>query len=214
MLSILSGSKNVSAIRDDTGIHPKTLPAYLSWLSEKGLIKVEVKGWRRGKSKPCSITEAGINWLVNTSMLDVLKVLSHVLSQLRKPENREVFRKVREEKYLQTRNLIINHFIECHRKGIDPFEALRPLDEWEYNHRFRIQDLDEPLIKALRKLYALILFFWSPEPPKEDPEDTINTHIAIFTPGLLPFYMYRPGTRPELDHQLRQIQNEILHTGI
>lgn len=144
-------------------------------------------------------------------MLDVLKVLSRILSQLRKPKNREVFQRVREKKYLQTRSLIINHFIECHKKGIDPFEALEPLDEWEYKHRFRIMDVDEPLREALKQLYMLMLFFWFPEPPKEDLEDIINTHVAIFTPGLRPFYMYRLGTRPELDYQLRQIQNEMLY---
>ena len=209
MLSILSGNQNVSAIRVNTGLHPKTLSIYIKRLVKQGSIKVETKGWKRGKSKPCSITEVGVNWLINTSMLDILRVLSRILSQLKRPENREVFRKVREEKHLQTKNLVENHFLECHKKGIDPFKTLETLDEWEYKHRFRITDVDKPVKDALKKLYALMLYFWFDEPPKEDPEDIINTHVAIFAPGLEPFYMYRPGTRPELDYQLQQIQKEI-----
>jgi len=166
LLSILGGSQNVSAIRDDTGIHPETLSTYLKRLAKEGFIRIETKGWKKGKSKPCSITEAGTNWLINTSMLDVLGVLSRIFSQLIKPENRKVFQKVREEKYLRSEQLIKNHFFECHKKGVDPFKTLESLDEWEYKHRFKLTDVDKPIKEALKKLYALMLYFWSVEPLK------------------------------------------------
>lgn len=210
-MSILSGSKNVSAIRDDTGIHPKDLPTYLKHLAKEDFIKIETRGWRRGKSMPCSITEAGINWLVNTSMLDVLKVLSHILSQLRKPENREVFQRVGEKNYLESMSLIRNHFIECHIKGIDPFEALKPLDEWEYKHRFRMTDIDEPLREALRKLFALQLYFAGKigEGYLEDPEMIIKKEFVLFAPNMEFFFSWDRSKIPKLDSWRRQIWNNF-----
>ena len=67
LLSVLTGHKNVSAIRINTNIRPETLSNYLKRLAKQGLINVETKGWKKGKPKPCYITNAGITWLVNSA---------------------------------------------------------------------------------------------------------------------------------------------------
>jgi hypothetical protein len=180
-------------------------------LAKEGLIEIDDKGWKRGKSKSCSITEAGINLLIKTSLFDFLKVFSSILYGLKKPENREIYRKTREKKYSQTKSLFRNHFVECAKKGVDPFEELKSLTEWEYNKRFRIIDMDQLLLEALKKLFILIMYFWGdPNQPEVD-EQVINTHYIIFGKRMKPFLIYRPGSRPKLDLQLQQIQNEMIY---
>jgi len=211
LLRILEGYQNFNTVQQETGISPRIVRKYLDYMKQKGLVRERARNWKIGKNKKLKITQAGINWLIDNALLDVLEILSTILSQLRKPENREIFQKVREEKYLQSRNLIKNHFIECHIKGIDPFEALKPLDEWEYKHRFRMTDIDEPLREALRKLFALQLYFAGKigEGYLEDPEMIIKKEFVLFAPNMEFFFSWDRSKIPKLDSWRRQIWNNF-----
>ena len=107
------------------------------------------------------------------------------------------------------RKLMEKHFIECKKEGVDPFKALEPLDQWEYERRFKIVDIEKPLYEVLRKISTLMLYFFSDKLPDE-PENIVNTHFAVFGPRMVPFYYYQYGTRPELDRIIGQIQDERL----
>ena len=172
------------------------------------MIKTDSKDWRRGKSKHCFITEAGTKWLINTSIFDSLKAFSTILAELKKPENRNIYQKARHERYSQTHALVLAHFRECAQKGVHPFRALDSLSEWEYNKRFKITDMDGLLREALRKLFAVMMYLWSDSEDFETIENKINECYVIFAPGMLPWYLHLPNSRPALDFQFQEIERE------
>ena len=208
LLSIFAGNKTYSDIREDKGLSPKTLQECMPYLAKESLIEIDDKGWKRGKSKSCLMTETGIDWLIKTSVLDSLKVFSSILNGLKKPENRNIYQKISKKKYSQTITLVRNHFIECAQKGLKPFEELKSLTEWEYNKRFRIIDMDQILRDALKKMYMLTMFYWS-DKSWEEIEGMINTHYIIFFPHMRNSFSYHAGSNPNIDLQLQQIYNEI-----
>ena len=214
LLSIYEGNETYNSIRTskEPNFHPNTLKKYLPLLAEEGLTTIYKKDWKKGKSKPSFITEAGINWLINNSLIDFLKIFSTILDNLIKPKNRKIFQKIREERYSRTISLVETHFKESAKKGVDPFKEMESLDEWEYKKRFKKFDLEKPLLEALKKVYTLIMYFWSNDEVKtEDIEREIDTHFIIFGKKMWPWFSYRPGSRPTLDSELQQIENEFMH---
>ena len=101
LISILSKNQKFNEIQYETGISPRILRKYLENMKDDRLIEEDEKNWKRGKDKKCSITEKGIKWLIDVSLFDFLKILSSVfensdiLKMLKKPENREVFQKLK-----------------------------------------------------------------------------------------------------------------------
>ena len=81
---------NVSEIRRETHIHPKHFAIDKKEMEKKGLIKVEIKGWKKGQKKLgrtqlLSITPKGFKWLVNSfnsTLEEILGVLPQTLNQL------------------------------------------------------------------------------------------------------------------------------------
>ena len=73
-----------------TQIHPKYLADHKEGMEKKGLIKVEIRGWKkelkkRGRAQFLSITPQGIKWLIfylNSSLQKILGPLSQTLNDL------------------------------------------------------------------------------------------------------------------------------------
>jgi len=208
LLSIFTGNKTYSDIREDKGLSPKTLQECMPYLAKEGLIEIDDKGWKRGKSKSCQITETGIDWLIKTSVLDSLKVFSSILNGLKKPENRNIYQKISKKKYSQSITLVRNYLIECAQKGLKPFEELRSLTEWEHNKKFRIMDLDQILRDALKKMYMLIVFYLS-DKSWEEIEGMINSHYHVFGPRMEHWFSYRLGSNANIDSHFLQISKEF-----
>ena len=188
-------------------------------MKKNRLIKEEAKDWKQGKSKLYSITETGTTFLINNSLFDMLNVITKLLNEAKKPEMQALFLKLRTERYNQTKALIEKHFIDCAKKGLDPFKELEPLDYFAIKKRFKtsslngaqpVTDTDMPLYEAVKKLFELQLFF---NFQVADPENVINNHWAIFSPKMLLFLMYKQGSKPELDRVLYEIEREALYAN-
>ena len=198
LLSVLTGHQNVSAIRTNTRIHPKTLSNYLKLLDKRGLIEVETKGWKKGKSKPCFITNDGITWLINTSLNETLRVLSKIIHQLKSTKTREIFQKTKAERYSRNMKIIKNYFIErLLRENKSPIE---------YPDGMELTDPDQPFREALKKLFALHLYLISnPIQMFEDPERAIEKDFILFAPNMRFMFSWHPGSFPELEYQLSEV---------
>jgi DNA-binding HxlR family transcriptional regulator len=216
LLSVLS-PQNFNSIQQDTGISPRIVRKYLDEMKKNHLVKEEAKNWKQGKKKRYSITETGIEQLINTSLFDMLNIMTKFLTEAKKPEMQELFLRKRTERYNQTVSLVQKHFVDCAERGIDPFSELEGLDEFEIKKRFKtssfngaqpVTDTDMPLYETVKKLFELQLFFNS---QVADPESMINNNWAIFSPKMLLFLMYKQGTKPELDRVLYEIEQEALH---
>lgn len=187
-------------------------------MKDDGLIEENEKNWTRGKDKRCSITEKGIKWLIEVSLFDFLKVLSSVfdnsdvLKMLKKPENREVFQKLKNQKFSDSIALAREHFIECAEKGVNPFDELRKLDEWEYKKKFRIVDIEQPLNEALERLNILISYLNS-EISWEEAVRYNDTLYHIFSPHMRHWFSYRPGSNPKIDSYFLKIWDEFRKTN-
>ena len=83
LLSILTGHNNVRTIRIDTKLSPTTVSNYLTLLANQGLVEVKTEDWKRGKHKPCYITNAGLKWLLDTSVSETSNVLLKIMIYLR-----------------------------------------------------------------------------------------------------------------------------------
>jgi hypothetical protein len=190
----------VSAIRINTHLHPQTVSIYLKRLDTQGLIDVKITGWKKGKHKPCFITNAGITWLIDTSLDGTLQVLSDIMRQLKGTESREIFQKVNEERYSRNRKIIGNYFVERLLKGDkSPIEYPEGLD---------LTDPDQPFREALKKLLALHLYLISnPLGMSEDPERSIENDFILFAPHMTFMFSWHPRAFPELEHQIRQVDN-------
>jgi hypothetical protein len=179
-----------------------------------GLIEEDEKNWTRGKHKRCSITEKGTKWLIDVSLFDFLGIFSSifanssVLKELKKPRNRQIFQKLKKEKYSQTISLTRRHFIECAKKGVDPFKELESLNDWEYKKKFKILDMEKPLYEALEKLNILITYLLS-DISWEEAVQINNTHIHIFSPRMKPWFSYRPNSNRNIDSYFLKINNEF-----
>jgi hypothetical protein len=185
-------------------------------MKKNRLIKEEAKDWKQGKSKLYSITETGTVFLINNSLFDMLNVITKLLNEAKKPEMQALFLKLRTERYNQTKALIEKHFIDCAKKGLDPFKEIEALDAFATKKRFKtsslnvgqpVTDTDMPLYEAVKKLFELQLFF---NFQVADPENMINNHWAIFSPKMLLFLMYKQGSKPDLDRVLYEIEREAL----
>jgi DNA-binding PadR family transcriptional regulator len=202
LLALLEGDHNVSAIKNNTGLHPKTLSIYLKRLIKQKLIEVEIRGWKRGKSKPYSITDAGIKWLTDIPLNETLEVLSRIASQLRKPLNREAFRNVRAERYSRDKRIIGNYFIERLLKGDkSPIEYPEGLDSSDENQLFR---------EALKKLLALHLYLISdPGSTPDEVERGLEEDFILFAPHMTFEFSWHPGAFPELEYQLQRVESYL-----
>jgi hypothetical protein len=200
LVSILTGHGNVSAIRIDTKIHPEVLPAHLERLAKQGLIKVETKGWKRGKSKSCSITNVGIAWLVNVPLNETLQVLSKIVGQLRNTEYRGMFKNVRAEKFSRDLKIIRDYFIEKSLKG--------DKSPMKYPEGLDLTDPDQPFREALKKLFTLHLYLTSgDDATSEEVERSIENDFVLFAPHMTFVFSWHRGAFPELEYQLRQVDN-------
>lgn len=200
LLSILTGDQNVSAIRNDTGLHPETLSIYLPSLVKQGLIKVETKGWKKGKSKPCSITDAGIKWLVDIPLNETMQVISKIVSQLKNPKNQEIFKNVQAERFSRNTKIIRNYFIERFLK--------RDKSPIEYPDGVDLTDQNQPFREALKKLLALHLYLISnPNVTPDEVETNIENDFILFAPHMTFVFSWHPGAFPELEYQLRKVES-------
>jgi predicted transcriptional regulator len=201
--SILSGHNNVSSIRRDTNIHPKNLPKVLASLTKQGLIKMQTKGWKKGKSIPCSITNDGISWLTNTSLNETLRLLSNISDQLRNPQNREIFKNAQAEKYYQNCRIIRDYFIERLLKNNN--------SELEYPKDVDSVDFNEPFRELLKKVLLLHMYLISdPDKGIEELEDSLEKDFVFFGPHMTFAFSLHPGAFPELDYQLQKVENYLL----
>ena len=90
LLNHQNSPPNVSKIRGETNIHPKHFASHKEEMEKKGLIKVEIIGWKKGQEKLgraqlLSITPKGIKWLVNSfnsGLEEILGALPQTLNQL------------------------------------------------------------------------------------------------------------------------------------
>jgi hypothetical protein len=207
---------NFNAVQQDTGISPRIVRKYLEQMKKDHLIKEEAKDWKPGRSKPCYLSKKGKIQLVRTSLFEMLKVITKVLEEAKKPTMQENFLKMRTERVNQTESLIKQHFIDSAKRGVDPFTELEDLDEFDLNRRFGtsslngaqpVSDMDMPLYEATKKLFELQLFFNYQLP---DPEIVVNDNWVIFAPKMLLFFMCKQGTRTDLDKVINDIENEAM----
>lgn len=83
-------TSNVTKVRNETHIHPKHFTSHKRKMEKKGLIKIEIKGWKKGektqgRSQLLSITPKGRKWLINnlcSSLQKILGELSNSINQL------------------------------------------------------------------------------------------------------------------------------------
>jgi predicted transcriptional regulator len=202
LLSILKEDQKVGDIWNNTGLSPKTLAKYLKLLAKQGLIKVG-KGWKRGKAKPCSITDVGIKWLVNIPLNENLQILLKIADQLKKPAYRETFKNVQTERTSRNTKITQNYFIERILKGDkSTFEIPDGLD---------LTDSDQPFREALKKILALHMYLSSdPIQKPEEVEGTIEKDFVLFAPNMTYIFSWHPGAFPELEYQLQKIENRFL----
>lgn len=202
LLSILTGHENVSAIRINTRLHPQTLSNYLEELAQQGLIKLETKGWRRGKSKPCYITNFGISWLINTSLTETLQVLSNIVHRLKGTEIREIFQKSEAERYSRNTKIIQNYFIERLLKGDDS-----PV---KFPDELKTRDPHLPFREALKELFMLHLYLaFDFNQNFENVEKTLEKDFIVFGPDMTFLLSWHPGDFPELEHKLQETERYI-----
>jgi predicted transcriptional regulator len=198
--SILKGNNKVGDIRLETGLSPKTLSKYLRLLSKQGLIKVP-KDCKRGKSKPCSITDAGIKWLVNIPLNENLEVLFKIADQLKKPNIREVFKNVQTYRVSRNTKITQNYFIERMLKGADK-------SSFELPDGIDLTDSDQPFREALKKILALHMYLISdPCQTPEEAERSIEKDFIVFAPKMRFLFSWNPGAFPELEYQLQKVDN-------
>jgi hypothetical protein len=171
----------------------------LKRLGQQGLIEVITRGWKKGKSKPCFITNTGIKWLINTSLNDTLNVLSKIVNQLKTTETRNIFQRANAERYKQNVRITKDYFIEKSLKGDkSPIEYPIGLD---------LTDLDEAFRQTLKKLLALHLYLISDFIKiSEDPEVSIENDFILFAPHMRFLFSWHPGAFPDLEYQLQRVE--------
>ena len=202
LLSILTGHYNVRAIRINARLHSEKVSTSLDQLADCGLITVNKKDWKTGKSKFCSITPAGKKWLLDNSLNETFQVLSEIVLQLRNTDTRQVFQKVTAERYSQNTKIIRDHFIERMIKADkSPYENSNGLDS---------TDFDQPFREALKKILALHLFLMPSVSAKyEDPETTIDKDFIFFAPKMRFTFSWHPGAFPDLERELQKVDNYL-----
>ena len=199
LLSILKEDQKVGDIWINTGLSPKTLAKYLKLLSKQGLIIVP-KNWKRGKSKPCSITTTGIKWLVNIPLNDTLEVLSKIATQLKKPKNREGFKNVQAKRYSQNTKITQNYFIERLLKN-----DKSPI---EFPNQIDLTDSNQPFREALKKILALHMYLISePYQTPEEIERSLEKDFILFSPRMTFAFSWHPSAFPELECELQKVDN-------
>ena len=90
LLDHKNSPQKVFQVKTATQIHPKHLARYKEGMEKEGLIKVEIRGWKkglkkRGRAQFLSITPQGVKWLffyLNSSLKKILEPLSQTLNQL------------------------------------------------------------------------------------------------------------------------------------
>jgi hypothetical protein len=200
LLSILEGNQKVGDIRFDTCLSPKTLASYLELLSKRGLIRVEIKGWKKGKAKPCFIADAGIKWLINISLNENLQILQKIAGQLGSPINREIFKKIQEERYSRNRRIVMDYFIERGLKG--------DTSEIEYPDGMDLAEAGQPFREVLKKILSLYLYLISdPYQTPEEIEHNLEKDFILFSPKMYLKFSWHPGAFPELEYQVEQAEN-------
>jgi DNA-binding PadR family transcriptional regulator len=199
--SILGGNQKVGDIRIDTRLSPKSLAKYLKQLKKQGLI--EFPKTKRGESKPCSITNAGISWLTNIPLNENLQILSAIVDQLRDTKNRENFKKTQSGIYLRNTMAMRDYFIERVLKGDNsPEEFPIGMDVTEPDQLFR---------KALKKILTLHMYLASDQ-SSEEIERSLEKDFLLFSPGMKFWFGWHLGAFPNLEREIRNadqyFQNE------
>lgn len=218
IVSILSKNETFNEIHRDTSISPRIVRKYLEHMKNEGLIEEDEKNWKQGKNKKCSATEKGIEWLIDVALFDFLKTLSSlfenrdVLKTLKNPKNREMFQKLKKKRYAETISVARKHFIECAQKGVDPFEEIRALDEWEYKKKFKILDMEKPLLEAFERLNILIAYLNS-DISWDEIVRYNNTLYHIFSPHMRHWFSYLPGSNKKIDSYFVKIWDEFRKTN-
>jgi DNA-binding PadR family transcriptional regulator len=198
LVSVLAGSLKVGDIRCGTGLSPKTLASYLEHLDKQGLITV-AKRKKRGMSKPCSITDAGIKWLINIPLNENLQILLKIAEQLKKRSNREIFLKTNAKRHNQNAKIIQNYFIERNLKG-----DTSPI---EYPEGVDLTDTDQPFREVLKKVLTLHMYLMSgPYQSPEEIERELEKDFILFSPKMYFKFNWHPGSFPALEHQIREAE--------
>jgi len=202
LLSILEGDQNVTGIRNDTSLHQKTLSIHLKRLAKQGLIKAETRGWKRGKPIRCSITKAGIKWLINVPINETLQLLSEIVTQLKNPKNRETFKKVQARKFSRDMKNIRDCFVEKSLKG--------DKSSMKYPDGLDLTDPDQPFRDALKKLFTLHLYLTSNNNTTSDEvEHSIENDFILFAPHMTFVFSWHRGAFPKLEYELQQVDNHF-----
>ena len=209
--SLLTGNQKVHEIREYAQLSPKTLTKHLGLLSKQKLITV-AKG-RRGQSKPCSITDAGISWLINVPVSENLKIISKIASLIGTAKIREVYQKTNSEIFARNRRLTINHFIESSLKGVKPLQ--QPIDGLCFKDPIQL------FRETLKKLLTLQMFLSFNNLPSNETTETLETNIdksfILFAPRMTLWFWWEPGKFSEfegLDNELRKLERHFLSKRI
>jgi hypothetical protein len=200
----MDGNQKVGDIRIDTNLSPKTLSKYLWLLSKKGLITF-AKNWKRGKSKPCKITDGGIKWLINIPLNQNLEVLLKIADQLKNPKTREIYKKAQSEKFSRDTKKIRDHFIEKTLKREEPLQ--------EEISGLNLTDPDQPFRDVLKKLFSLHLYVTSDfDITPEEVESNIGKDFILFYPNMEFAFSWHPGAFPDLENQIQNADKYFLQS--
>jgi predicted ArsR family transcriptional regulator len=189
LLCLARKSQNVTEIRRATGIHQTTAHQYLPILEKEGLVKIEYEGWMNGKRKNgramiCSLTDAGLSWVINVSVFETLKVLSDILMPLKSTDAREAFRS-----YLKARIIKGETVEERVQAWIDVYEPFRLL-------------LKDILILESYLSSTITTDSNGHYVDTMDPKDTVEKSYFLFGPDLVNSASWLPGTYPETENIL------------
>jgi predicted transcriptional regulator len=200
LLSIIKGNSTVTDIREDTGLHAKTLSKYLPALTAKKLIELQSKDWKRGKSKHFSLTAKGINWL-NNPLNDLLQEISDAVAQLSNPQFRQKYNQAKQEHYQENTRIIQNYFVERALRGDKSFN---PPD-------FENVAFEEPFRESLKKLLTLHLYLANidNQTPKEI-EGLIENNTTIFGPGMRFDFVLPKGKFPECEYAIYETERRLM----
>jgi hypothetical protein len=201
ILSIVKGNSNVTEIRFDTGLHRKTLSKYLPILSDRKLIELKTKDWKRGKSMFYDVTANGINWLVNNPLNETLEFLTEVIDQLSIPKFREIFKKAVNEHDLNNTKIIRNYFVERLIRGDKTFNP----------PEFDKTDFDQPFREALKKIFTLHLYLIStPDQTPEEINNWIEKRSILFWPNMRYAFSWDKGAFPKLEQAINETEDYYL----
>lgn len=194
LLSVLTNHTH-RAIQNGTGkpgrwkeekVKPAYIEPYLTEMTTARLVKTEPYG----KRKKYTITERGMQYLMDTSLFETLKTVNAMLEASKKPELQPVFLNLRNMEYLKRHEKLMQYFAECCQKGIPPFDEMEKMSDKELKRIGQTSvngylrpspTMDAPLFELVKKLFELQLIFAFQE---LEAEKKVNTHWAIFAPKM------------------------------